>query len=203
MSIGSEARALALLTLIEKSEIDALHLDAVYARRLFDHRNAKVRELAKKALPMQQDALPAEVMSKYRAALITMAEPSGSAEHVKRSQRAHLVYEKHCAVCHRLGAIGAEIGPNLSDSRMKKPEQLLEAILRPNDAIDANYVAYTATTNQGLVFTGVIAEESAGGVTLRVADGKSVTLAHSELESLESTGVSLMPTGMERHVETE
>ncbi len=108
------------------------------------------------------------------------------------------MYEKHCVVCHRLGAIGAEIGPNLSDSRMKKPEQLLEAILRPNDAIDANYVAYTATTDQGLVFTGVIAEESAGGVTLRLADGKSVTLVRSELESLESTGVSLMPAGMER-----
>ncbi len=198
LSVGNEARGLALLTAVEKGEIDASHLDAVYMKRLFDHRSAKVRELARKALPTQQDTLPAEVMSEYRAALITIAEPSGSAEHVKRSQRARLVYEKHCAVCHRLGAIGAEIGPNLSDSRMKKPEQLLEAILRPNDAIDANYVAYTATTDQGLVFTGVIAEESAGGVTLRLADGKSVTLARSELESLESTGVSLMPAGMER-----
>ncbi len=76
LSVNNEARGLTLLTAVEKGEINASHLDAVYTQRLFDNRSAKVREVAKKVLPTQQDTLPAELMREYRAALVTIEEPS-------------------------------------------------------------------------------------------------------------------------------
>jgi putative membrane-bound dehydrogenase-like protein len=203
-SVESETRAAALLSAIEKGEVEALHLDLVYVKRLRDHRSEEVRKLAKQLLPTRDDTLPAEVVNEYREAVAALAERGDSAaETTKRNQRARQIYDKHCAACHRLGTLGVEIGPNLSDSRLKRPEQLLEAILRPNDAIDANYVAYSATTDQGQVFTGVVAGESTGGITLRLANGKAVTLTRRQIESLESTGLSLMPTGIERTLDPE
>jgi putative membrane-bound dehydrogenase-like protein len=203
LSVGNEARAMALLAAVDKGELDASHIDLVYVKRLRDHRSDQVRELARQTLPMRVD-VSADIMNEYRAAVDALAEPADSAaDAADRLVRARQMYEKHCEVCHRLGKIGGDNGPNLSDSRLKKPEQLLEAILRPNDAIDANYVAYTATTEQGQVFTGVITAESAGGITLRLADGKSVTLARSQIELLDSTGLSLMPAGIERSLKPE
>jgi len=90
------------------------------------------------------------------------------------------------------------VGPDISDSRVKEPAQYLTDILDPNRAIDSDSFAYSAILNDGRVVTGLVAAETGASVTLRQPDGIETTLARSDIESLQSTGASLMPTGLER-----
>ena len=78
------------------------------------------------------------------------------------------------------------------------PEQLLTDILQPNRAIDANYFSYTAVTTNGQVHTGILATETSTSITLKLAEGKTITLRRAEIDELYSNGVSFMPDGLEK-----
>ena len=80
----------------------------------------------------------------------------------------------------------------------KSPAYLLQEILDPNKQVDSRYVEYAATTKAGKVIRGIIAAESATSVTLRAAEGKDETLLRTEIDTLESSGRSLMPEGFEK-----
>ncbi len=110
------------------------------------------------------------------------------------------VFEKRCSTCHKIGDVGVQFAPDISDSREKKPEQLLTDIIQPNRAIDSNYFSYTATTTDGRVHTGVLAAETSTSVTLKQQDGKSETLRRDEIEVLQNNGVSFMPEGLEKDI---
>jgi len=69
---------------------------------------------------------------------------SVGARHERRLLRkGKLCLRKNCAACHRIAGIGVNVAPDISDSRTKKPEQLLADILQPNRAIDNNYLGYS------------------------------------------------------------
>jgi putative heme-binding domain-containing protein len=130
------------------------------------------------------------VLAEYRPALALKAD----------SARGRGVFEKRCSVCHKIGDVGVEFAPDISDSRERTPIQLLTDILQPNRAIDSNYFSYTAITNDGRTHTGVLAAETSTSVTLRQQDGKSETLRRDEIEELNSNGVSIMPEGLEKDI---
>ncbi len=93
-----------------------------------------------------------------------------------------------------------DVAPDISDSRVKTPSQLLTDILNPNQAIDNNYVSYTVATSDGNVHSGLIAAETASAVTLRQPENKTLTLLRADIEAIRSSGVSLMPEGFEKHL---
>ncbi|MEX0614114.1 MAG: hypothetical protein WD229_18490, partial [Pirellulales bacterium] len=105
-----------------------------------------------------------------------------------------------CATCHQIDGMGIQFAPDISDSREKTAEQLLTDIIQPNRAIDSNYFSYTAVTVDGLVHTGVLAAETSTSVTLKQAEGKSVTFRRDEIEQLRSDGVSFMADGLEKNI---
>ena len=51
-----------------------------------------------------------------------------------------------------------------------------------------------------LLLSGLIAAESAGSLTLRRAEGKEDVVLRSNIETLASNGVSLMPEGLEKEI---
>ena len=53
-------------------------------------------------------------------------------------------------------------------------------------------------TDQGQTFTGIIASETANSITVRRAESKEDVILRSSIEELISTGVSLMPEGLEK-----
>ena len=107
------------------------------------------------------------------------------------------LFAKNCANCHKLGAAGSDVGPDLSGLADKPIDYLLTAILDPNRAVEARYISYVADTKAGLRLTGIIASESGNRLTLVGTDGKPQTVLRSDLETLSSTGKSLMPEGLE------
>jgi putative membrane-bound dehydrogenase-like protein len=183
-------RIVLLLDEIEANRIKASEIDAVRSRQLVQHGDPKIRERAKKLL---QDNLPADrqaVLKEYRAAL----ELKGDA---KRGQE---VFKKNCATCHRVRGIGIDVGPDIADTRTKTLPALLNDILVPNQAIDNNYINYLVSTRDGRVLTGILAAETATSVTLKRAEGQSDVVLRKDIEEIASTGVSLMPDGLEKHI---
>jgi putative heme-binding domain-containing protein len=62
------------------------------------------------------------------------------------------------------------------------------------------YINYTVNTQDGRTFTGVITAETATSITLRRAEGQSDTVLRANIDELQSTGLSLMPEGLEKQV---
>ena len=95
------------------------------------------------------------------------------------------------------------IVPVLSISPMEEDHFLLQDILSPNAAIDANYVNYIVTTKSGKEITGIIAAETASSITLRRAENQTDSVLRQDIEEVRSTGVSLMPEGLEKTITIE
>ncbi len=110
------------------------------------------------------------------------------------------MFTRHCATCHRIGEVGVDVAPDISDSRTKTAAQYLTDILQPNRAIDANYVGYTVTTTDGRVLNGILTAESSTSITMKQSEGKTLTIARDEIEHVTSSGVSFMPEGLEKEI---
>jgi len=76
-------------------------------------------------------------------------------------------------------------------------EDLLSNILDPNMAINPVYASYTIETISGEIESGILASESGEAVTLLQAQGKKTVVPRRQIKRLESSGLSLMPEGLE------
>ena len=111
--------------------------------------------------------------------------------------RGSKVYETACMVCHKFADKGNDVGPHLGTIKAWTAEQLVTNILDPNREVSPNFALYIVETNDGRTLAGLIASETAGNLTLKRADGGTDTVLRSEIKSLTSPGISLMPEGLE------
>src|SRR5688572_3023334 len=93
------------------------------------------------------------------------------------------LFEQRCAACHALFGKGATLAPDLTGSGRKEIEYLITNIVDPNAAIAADWRLTAATTQDGRVVSGSLAQESAAAVTFRTTDGP-VTLERAQIKSL-------------------
>lgn len=110
--------------------------------------------------------------------------------------RGRVLYTNVCAVCHRLKNEGNEIGPDLGTIAAKPTEQLLEAILDPNRAVEQRYLTQTITLKDGRQVIGMVAEETSNSITLKLGATTEVIL-RSQIAKNETGTKSLMPEGVE------
>ncbi len=179
-----------LLDELEDGRVLPGDLDALHVRRLVGSGNAEIRARSRTLL---EESLPEDrqqALARYRPALDRKGD----------SDNGRAVFQKNCAVCHRIADLGVNVGPDISDTRVKTPEALLNDILNPNQAIDSNYVGYVIATRDGNVIDGVIAAETASSVTLRRAEDKTDVILRRDIEEIRSTGKSLMPEGLEKDI---
>jgi putative membrane-bound dehydrogenase-like protein len=114
--------------------------------------------------------------------------------------RGRQVFARVCAACHRLAGIGQAIGPDLAMVRDKPTEWLLPTLLDPNRAVDARYLNYVASTRDGKVLVGILAEEGGNSITLVGPSGERHVILRANLDELASTGKSAMPEGLEKEL---
>jgi putative membrane-bound dehydrogenase-like protein len=173
-------------------EIQPGEIDPARANRLLNHRDAALRERAKKLL---------SAGSADRVAVIAQYEPAIAK--LGDANRGKVVFGKHCVTCHRIAGLGVNVGADIGDTRDKTPSYLLTAILDPNRAVDNNYFGYAVATQDGKTFTGVIAAETSTSITLKQAEGKTETILRTDIEELRATGQSFMPVGFEKNISVE
>ncbi|MFZ2278986.1 MAG: PVC-type heme-binding CxxCH protein [Prosthecobacter sp.] len=128
-----------------------------------------------------------EVITKYEPVLSMTGDPAHGAK----------IYETLCMVCHRHLDRGNDVGPNLGTIKAWTAEQILTNVLDPNREVSPNFALYIVETNDGRALSGLITSETAGNLTLKCADGGTDTVLRSEIKSLTSPGISLMPEGLE------
>ncbi len=188
--LASADRSRQLLEELAAARISPTELDANRMKLLLNHSETDIRSRAEELFANLLPADREQALADYRPVL----EMTPDAAH------GQAVFTKHCAACHRINGKGVAFAPDISDSREKSAEQLLTDIIQPNRAIDSNYFSYTVLTIDGLVHTGVLAAETSTSLTLRQAEGKSVTLRRDQIEELRSDGVSFMPDGLEKSI---
>jgi putative heme-binding domain-containing protein len=102
----------------------------------------------------------------------------------------------NCGSCHKVGARGTALGPDLSViGKQRGREDLLESILDPSRRIEPKYAAYVAQTADGRSLTGLLIRRDDSSVVLRDAQNKEMVLAVRDVEVLQPARLSLMPAG--------
>lgn len=191
--LTSEPRVTALVAAMEEGDISLRELDsgrlAVLQRQKTPELKARIDVLVKAAAPADRST----VLAEYQPVLQRKGDPLKGRE----------VFAKNCVNCHKIGDLGVNVAPDIADSRVKTPVQLLTDILDPNKAIDNNYFSYTVVDQQGQIYTGIMSAETASSVTLKQPENKTVSILRSEIDEIRSNGVSLMPVGLEKSISPE
>ncbi len=113
-------------------------------------------------------------------------------------RRGAAVFAKKCAVCHKLGDIGKDVGPSLAAVTDKSPAALLVSILDPSRVMEAKYKNYIVRTKDGRSFTGILASETGNSITLTEQEGKQQTILRADLQDFRASEKLLMPDGLEK-----
>jgi putative heme-binding domain-containing protein len=102
-----------------------------------------------------------------------------------------------CAVCHKVGGEGGDVGPDLSDLAGRRDRAwVYRQINEPSAVIHPDYVPYTVLTKNGQVLAGIVRAEGADAIKVTNTEGKSAVVAKADLEELKPSATSIMPVGL-------
>ncbi|MDB5389514.1 MAG: putative rane-bound dehydrogenase domain protein [Planctomycetaceae bacterium] len=180
-----------LMSSVSEGKIKPSEVERDKKQLLLNHPNETVRNAAKKVFGGDVNSNRGKVIADYQKGMMSL---QGDAA------RGKLIFQKNCAVCHQVGDIGKAVGPNLASTQSKTPGDLLVNILDPNREALPAFISYTVVTDQGINLTGIIASESATSITLRRADGAQDVVLRANIDEMVSSGVSLMPEGLEKEI---
>ena len=152
-------------------------------RLLVQHPNAAVKERAINQLGTPE-ADP-KLLEKF-----AQADP-------KAADKAHgqQVFAENCQICHHVHDQGNDVGPDLTALTNPSRDFLLQSIIHPNEAVEDKYLGYAIATHAGDTSLGLMESVSGGSISLRLANGSTQQIVRSDIATLTSTGVSLMPEG--------
>jgi putative heme-binding domain-containing protein len=164
--------------------------------KLTDHPDRAVRDRAKKILAAG-GGLPSADRQKVIDEILPVVAAGGDAA------RGKAVYKEHCGKCHTHSGEGGKVGPDLTGMAVHPAHELLIHILDPNRSVEGNYRAYTVSTDDGRVVTGLLAAESRTAVEIVDAEGKRVAIQRAEVDAFLPSPNSLMPVGFEKQIKPE
>lgn len=130
------------------------------------------------------------VYARYRALL---TEPALAAANTSAGRQ---IFQRTCGACHVMYGEGGLVGPDITGSNRDNLDYILSNILYPSEEIQADYRMVAITTHDGRTYLGNITIETDQQVTLRVVGQDALVINRSDIESLEITTASLMPTGL-------
>ena len=188
--LSREDRAVALL---EAKVVQPEAFSAAQVQALIKHKSPKVAAAARSALASVIPPSREEVTAKFKPAIAAKGDaPKGQVQYMAR-----------CVACHRAGTMGLQLGPDLITVKTKGREALLEAILQPHKEVASQFIAYTVNTKDGQTLAGIITNDTASSMTIRMMGGIEKTLQRAEIKGSSSNGQSLMPEGLETGMTVE
>jgi len=186
-----QPRLMGLLLGLDRRAIPLSALDSNRRQQLLTHPNADVRHRAESLLGTAATSADRQpVLAQYTAAL---AGP-------RDAQRGKAVFDKQCAKCHQVQGQGFVVGPDLSVITRKSDEMLVSDVLDPNNQITVGFNRYTVVADDGRIFEGVLAAETATSITLRKEEGVETTLLRRDIDEIAAGTASMMPEGLEKEV---
>jgi putative membrane-bound dehydrogenase-like protein len=186
-------RIQALLGEIEADRMMPGELGAALLKSVLNHGDASIRDRAKKVVQNKMPEERQKTIDRYKAALSLAGDAKKGRE----------VFKTNCAACHKIAGLGTLVGPDIADTLNKAPEQLLVDILDPSRVIDNNYANFIVKKKSGAVLTGYISAQTGSSLTLRRGEGQEDVVLRDDIDEMKSSGVSLMPEGLEKNVTIE
>lgn len=112
-------------------------------------------------------------------------------------QRGEAAFAKaDCFKCHRCGSKGETVGPDLTTIAQRfQQQELLESIVYPSHNISDQYGSKVVSAN-GRTYSGLVMPRGEAGVTVLLSDGQTVDLEHADIDDIQVSRVSVMPTGL-------
>lgn len=191
--LTSTARIDRLFKAVAAKSVRHGDIDRDKKQQLLNHPNRRLRARARKLFAGELNANRAKVVAAFRKSLSL----EGNAK------RGVAIFKKNCSVCHRVGEIGHQVAPDLASVSNKSESDLLIAILDPNREAQPNFNVYTVVTKAGRIHTGIIAAETANSITLRRAEAKQSVVLRTNIDTMTSSGKSLMPEGLEKDLKLQ
>ena len=138
------------------------------------------------------------VASELDLARLAATQRSLTAGAVPAGRQVFFGRKASCSACHRVGQEGGKIGPDLSKvGERRSPRDLLEAVVLPNSSIARGYESHAIRTTDGRTLTGLIVRETADSVFLRTLDQRELRLARGDIDQMQSSPTSIMPSGLD------
>lgn len=183
-----------LLKAVGDKKVAANAINVNQARRLYDTKDAEVRELLAKhwgqvreGRSPDRDKIIAEMRSLIRKS------PGDS-------MKGEAAFKKVCAQCHKMYGEGAEVGPDITLNGRNDYTQLLSNVFDPSLVIGAGYRSYTVLTEGGRVINGLLVEESPQRIVLKVQGGKQEIVPRDDIDEFKVSEISLMPEQLEKQL---
>ncbi len=194
--LANRAWAAQLVERLEKGMVSLGDIPIVERVKLTDHPDRAIRDRAKKILAAG-GGLPNADRQKVIDEILPVVRAGGDAA------RGKLVFKEQCGKCHMHAGEGGKVGPELTGMAVHPAHELLIHILDPNRSVEGNYRAYTVSTDDGRVVTGLLAAESKTAIELVDAEGKRVAIQRDEIDAFQPSPNSLMPVGFEKQIKPE
>ena len=183
--------AKALMAAVDQGEVKANELPADIVRQLRAHGQKDINAKLDKVWGVSRTTPEAKLkeIAKYKKLLQTKP-----AKPVNLS-RGRALYQRTCAQCHKLYGEGGEIGPDITGSNRNNLDYLLQNILDPNADIPNDYRTTILRTKDNRILVGVVRRSEGQSVTM-ATPAEVVTVAKSDVESIEPQNFSMMPEGL-------
>lgn len=179
-----------LLSAMESGVVQNWMIEPRQRASLMKHRDKKIQELAKTVFGALESGDRMKAYEESKA----IAKMKGDQANGKA------VYSRICAQCHVYEGLGFKVGPDLTGVRNQPAEALLMHIVMPNYEVVPGFTSYEVETKDDRSLNGLLASESDTSVTLRLAQGVEETVLRSNIQSMRSTSLSLMPEELEKTV---
>ena len=177
-----------LFTAIEKGDVPAWTVNADRRNQLMRHKDEAIQN---RATALFKNLTPGDRMKVYEESKSVLAlKPDG--------KNGHAVFQRLCTPCHVFAGEGHAVGPDLTGIRNQPADVLLLHIVVPEYEIVPIYTCYNVETKDGQSFSGLLAAETPATITLRMAQGVEQKIARSDVASMQTSRLSLMPQELEK-----
>jgi putative membrane-bound dehydrogenase-like protein len=180
-----------LLDGIEKGQVQVAELSLEQKQSLAAHVDKDIQNRAKPMLA-KGGGLPNPDRQKVVEELLPLTKLTGDPAAGK------LVFKKTCIKCHSHSGEGAKIGPDLTGMAVHPKQELLIHIIDPSRSVEGNFRIYTVATDDGKVYSGLLASESKTAIEVIDVEAKKHSILRENIEELVASQKSLMPEGFEK-----
>ena len=110
----------------------------------------------------------------------------------------------NCLSCHRAGAAGAVLAPNLSDVGAEySPDELKQKLLTPSPALDPKNRLYQIVTDRGKTIRGKLLNQGPLSLQMLASDGRLIALPRAQIRGGHFVDPPQMPSYQSKLTSTQ
>jgi putative heme-binding domain-containing protein len=188
--VGRREWSRQLLAAVDAGKVEPKSIPLATLRKLSLHRDEQIAALVRKHWGEIKGATTEQMRKDIDRFTVIVNVGKGDPYPGKK------LFTAKCANCHVFHAVGGIVGPDLTPFKRDDVPNLLLHIINPNAEIREGYESSVVITESGRTLTGIVVEKDARVVVLRTSDGQRIVLPKDDIETINVTGVSLMPEGL-------